>query len=117
MVTYCTVADVYEQIQMDSDVMTKEEVEKRITQAETWVNATQDATYSAPISDLIKYATACYAGSLILSYLFTTQEPNQSNQAKELIKKAENYLHIYNTSTQTEESGVGKINQEYFNES
>lgn len=114
MGTYCTVADVWEQIKIDDDVMSDDEVEKRITQAEKWVNGVQDATYSGTIPDLIKYATACYAASLIYDFIFTAGEPNESNHAKRLEQRARDYLANYNEAVHDPESGIEKINSDFF---
>lgn len=111
---YCTIADVWEQIKIDSGEMTDDEVEKRITQAEHWVNGVQDTTYSGTIPDLIKYATACYAASLVFDYLFTEAEPNFSNTANSLRKRAKEYLNSYETSIQDPESGMEKVNSDFF---
>lgn len=114
MGTYCTVQDVWEQIKIDDQEMSDDEIEKRITEAEKWVNATQSTTYSAPIDDMIKYATACYAASLVLDYLFTASEPNASDHPKRLMKRAKEYLDAYNDASQSDESGMEKINSDFF---
>lgn len=114
MGTYCTVQDVWEQIKIDDQEMSDDEIEKRITEAEKWVNATQDATYSAPIDDMIKYATACYAAALVLNYLFTASEPNASDHPKSLRKRAREYIEAYNKAAHSVESGTEKINSDFF---
>jgi len=114
MGTYCTVKDVWEQIKIDDDVMSDDDVEKRITQAEEWVNGVQDASYSGTIPTLIKYATACYAASLIYNFLFTEHEPNASNQGQILEKRAREYLETYNAAAHSVESGMEKINSDFF---
>ena len=114
MGTYCEVSDVWEKIQIDSGVMADNEIEKRITEAEEWVNGVQDTTYSGTIPELIKYATACYASSLVLDYLYTGQEPNQSNHSKRLINRAKDYLKNYNEAVYEPESGLEKVNSDFF---
>ena len=114
MGTYCTVVDVWEQIKIDDGVMSDDDIEKRITESEKWVNASQDATYSAPIDDMIKYATACYAASLVLNFLFTASEPNASDHPKTLRKRAREYLDAYNKASHSVESGMEKINSDFF---
>ena len=114
MGTYCTVADVWEQIKIDDSEMSDDEVEKRITQAEVWVNGEQDTTYSGTIPDLIKYATAYYAASLVYDYFFTASEPNESNLSKTLKKQAREYLTSYTKSTYDPESGMEKVNSDFF---
>lgn len=116
MGTYCMVNDVWEQIKIDDGVMTDDEVEKRITEAEKWVNGYQATSYSAPIDDLIKYATAAYTAALIYDFLFTASEPNESNQSKRLVQKAKEYLDAYNESLDEaqENSDIAKINSDFF---
>ncbi len=114
MGTYCTVLDVWEQIKMDDKVMTDDNVEKRITEAEIWVNGIQDESYSGTIPDLIKYATACYAASLVLNFLFTASEPNASDHPKALMKRAREYLDTYGKAAYDPESGVEKVNSDFF---
>lgn len=111
---YCTIADVWQQIKIDEGEMKDSEVEKRITEAEQWVNAYQRTTYSSPVDDLIKYATATYAASLVYDFLFTALEPNQSSQAKVLRMRAKEYLDNYAQDTFDPESGVEKINSGFF---
>lgn len=114
MGTYCTISDVWEQININQSEMTDDEIEKRITEAEYWINNTQDTTYSGTIPDMIKYATACYAAGLVLDFLFTTNAPNESIQSRRLIARAKEYLHAYNSASYDPESGIEKINSEYF---
>lgn len=114
MGTYCSVADVWEQIKIDDSEMSDDEVEKRITQAEVWVDGEQDTSYAGTIPDLIKYATSCYAASLVYDYFFTASEPNESNQAKELRRKAKNYLASYTKASYDPESGMEKVNSDFF---
>lgn len=113
---YCTVQDVWEKIKIDDGVMSDDEVEKRITEAEKWVNGYQATSYTAPIADLIKYATAAYAASLVLDFLFTASEPNESNQSKRLVQKAKEYLDAYSESQDEaqENSDIAKINSDFF---
>jgi len=114
MGTYCLVTDVWEQIKMDDAVMSDDDVEKRITESEKWINGVQDTTYTAPIADLIKYACACYAASLVLEFLFTASEPNTSDHPKSLKKRANEYLDAYNQAVSDPESGMEKINSDFF---
>ena len=114
MGSYATVADVWEQIKIDDAEMSDDEIEKRITESEKWVNAVQDATYSAPVDDMIKYATACYAASLVLDFLFTASEPNVSEHSKVLRARAREYLDAYNDAVHSVESGIEKINSDFF---
>jgi len=114
MGTYCSVADVWEQIKIDDSEMSDDDIEKRITEAEKWINGVQDATYSAPIHDLIKYACACYAAGLVLEFFFTASEPNVSDHPKNLKKRAREYLDAYNSSANPVESGMEKINSDFF---
>lgn len=116
MGTYCTVDDVKQQIQIDATnpEMDNDGIELRITEAETWVNGEQDTTYSAPIPDLIKYATAAYAGGLVMAYLYTATEPNESSQSKELMMRAKRYLKDYTKASYEPESGMEKINSDFF---
>ena len=114
MGTYCTVADVWEQIKIDDQEMSDDNVEKRITEAEIWVNGIQDNTYSGTIPDLIKYATACYTASLVLNFLFTASEPNASDHPKVLANRAREYLNTYGKSTYDPESGMEKVNSDFF---
>ena len=114
MGTYCTVADVWEQVKKDDQVMSDDDVELRITEAEIWVNGIQDETYSGTIPDLIKYATACYAASLVLNFLFTASEPNASDHPKVLRKRAREYLDSYTKAATDPESGMEKVNSDFF---
>ncbi len=114
MGTYCLVSDVWEQIKMDDKVMSDDEVEKRITEAEIWVNGIQDETYSGTIPDLIKYARACHSGSSGQDFLFTASEPNESNHPMILRKRAREYLTSYTKSTYDPESGMEKVNSGFF---
>jgi len=114
MGTYCTVADVWEQVKMDDQDMSDDDVEKRITEAETWVTGIQDETYSGTIPDLIKYATACYAAGLVWNFFFTASEPNQSDLSRTLRKRAREYLDAYTKSAYDPESGMEKVNSDFF---
>jgi len=114
MGTYCTVQDVWDQIKITDGEMSDDDVEKKITEAETWLNGEQDTTYSAPINALIKYAAACYSAGLVLDFLFTASEPNESNQSGILKSKAKDYLDIYNSSGSSVDSGMDKINSDFF---
>lgn len=114
MVTYCDVADVWEQIKIDDAEMSDDNVEKRITQAEVWVNQKQQTTYSGTIPDSIKYATACYAASIIYDYFYTENEPNKSNAGTVLRMRAKEYLMDYAKDTYDPESGMEKVNSDFF---
>ncbi len=114
MGTYCTVKDVWGQIKMDDQVMSDDDVETRITEAETWVNNYQDTTYSAPVDDAIKYATACYTAALVLDFLFTASEPNASAHPASLRKRAKEWLDKYNAASYDPESGMEKVNSDFF---
>ncbi len=114
MGTYCNVADVWEQIKIDDAEMSDDEVEKRITQAEVWVNTKQQTTYSGTIPDPIKYATACYAASIVYNFFYTENEPNESSTASVLRKRAKEYLTDYSKDTYDPESGIEKVNSDFF---
>jgi len=113
MGTYCSVEDVWEQIEISNEVISDDKVEKKIIEAEKWVNAVQDTTYST-VPDLIKYATASFAASLIMDFLYTEGEPNSSHQSARLKQKAIDYLESYNASVSDPESGLEKINSDFF---
>jgi len=114
MVTYCTVADVWEQIKIDDAEMSDDEVEKRITQAEVWVNSKQQTTYSGTIPDSIKYATACYAASIVYDFFYTESSPNESTLSKTLRIRAKEYLTDFSKDVYDPESGMEKINSDFF---
>ena len=114
MGTYCLVSDVWEQIKIDDGEMSDDNIELRITEAEVWVNGIQDETYSGTIPDLIKYATACYAAGKVYDYFFTGSEPNESNISKTLKKQAREYLDSYTKADTEPESGMEKVNSDFF---
>lgn len=113
MVTYCSVGDVCEQYKGLSGILAAFEIEKRIIQAEKWVDNYQDNTYVTSIPDSIKYATAYYAAGLIAEFFFTSDEPNDSKLAQRYYKRAQEFLDKYNEAIGSD-SGLSKINEEDF---
>lgn len=116
---YATVSDVLQYINIDKEDMTTEEIEKRITEAESWVNDKQNVTTFDVLPDTpdrITKASAKKAGSLILDFLFSTTAPDQSAHGKRLEKQAEEELKLYDRATVDPESYVEKVNEDFFDD-